>query len=108
MNLANDQPIRPGDDGTDAIGFTADKFSADSYLWRKGDAIWISLIFANHPGKGDFSRLVKNLEAAALKVIVPTPFAHMAAILTAWGYQPFQHPDGLEVWCRPSDKGTKS
>ena len=65
------------------------------------DALWISLIIARNPGSGDFSKLVKNIEAAGLKVFIPTPFAHMAAILERWGFRPQIMPNGVEAWSRP-------
>lgn len=83
-------------------GFTAERFTGDSYLWRDGDRIVISFIHATNEGKGHFSSLVKAIQADGLKVEVPTPLGKMEAILTKWGWHPFyhEHPEMgmVEVW----------
>lgn len=59
------------------VGFTSDKFSRDSYLWREKERVMISLIISNHPGQGNLSALFNAIEGLGLRVAVPTPFAHM-------------------------------
>lgn len=86
-------------------GFTADRFAGDSYLWKTGDRIMVSLIFAKEQGKGYFSALVKAIEADGFKVAVPTPLGKMTAILSRWGFKPHHEIDSdfgeaVQVWCR--------
>jgi len=86
-------------------GFTAENFSADSYLWRSPGVVTISFIEAKNIGKGAFSRLVKAIEADGLKVQVPTPLGQIRAILTRWGFKPTMVHDQdsgehVEEWAR--------
>ena len=77
-------------------GFTAEAFKG-SYLWREGPVIWLSMIMAQHPGRGDFSRLVKAIRQDGFVVKVPTPFPQMQAICQRWGFT--AHREGaVEVW----------
>ena len=79
------------------LGFTSDLFSSDSYLWRIENAIWISLIFSERPGEGNFKKLIKNIHETGFDVKVPTPSGQMQAILNQWGFEPTMD-DGCEVW----------
>jgi len=101
-----DGMISPGDAAADALGFTLDRWSADSYLWRTGDELTCSLMIANEPGKGAFKALVAAIEGAGLKVAVPTPSERMRAILTKWGFVGGWEPwpemgEDVEIWRRP-------
>lgn len=102
-----DGMIVPADDAP--FGFTPELFGHASYLWREGDRITISFIECQHKGRGDFSRLVKAIEAEGLRVAVPTPLGRMDAILTRWGFIPHTErfavdiPDPVEVWERPAN-----
>lgn len=69
------------------IGFTADKWTEDSYLWRTGDEIKCSLLTAKEPGKGAFKALVAAIRAKGLRVAVPTPLATMTDILKHWNWR---------------------
>lgn len=83
-----DGVIYPGD-APEEWGFTRANFTSGdfgSYLWKSGDRITISVIMAKHRGRGDFSRLVKAIEADGFDVAVPTPLAQMRAILQRWGF----------------------
>lgn len=71
------------------FGFTSDKFSKDSYLWEKGDMIYISLIFSRHEGKGNLSKLFKTIKEKGYRIIVPTPFPKMERILKRKGARHF-------------------
>lgn len=83
------------------IGFTSEDFSG--YLWRHGDRVIVSLIESRHPGQGNLSRLFAAIEARGLRVAVPTPFAHMQAILRRKGFVPYT--DGpVEVWEKPHEE----
>lgn len=89
-----------------SIGFTAERFVADSYLWRDGNRIVIYIIIANPPGKGSFRALVKNIENAGFKVAVPTPYKNMKRILIKQGFEPCDEHDEatggtVEMWMRP-------
>jgi hypothetical protein len=87
------------------FGFTSVKFLPHSYLWRQGDNIIVSFIAARHPGNGDFSKLIKNLEASGYNVLVPNPSGMMKPVLKHWGYKPEMVWDGeledwIEIWKR--------
>lgn len=102
-----DGMIEPAPDAP--FGFTPDRFTDASYLWRTGDRVSVSFIESRVRGRGDFSRLVKAIEAEGLRVAVPTPLGHMTEILTRWGftphYEPFDQEAGImepcEIWERP-------
>lgn len=82
------------------IGFTSDKFIG--YLWKDGDRLVISVILSLDPGKGNFSALMSQVEAKGLKILVPTPFPIMKAILIKKGYKMRveNHPElgDVELW----------
>jgi hypothetical protein len=83
------------------IGFTSDKFEPDSYLWKDGERILISIIFSKEEGKGNLSALFAAIEDLGLRVAVPTPFAHMQAILEHKGFVSHMEDSELgacEVW----------
>lgn len=84
-----------------AFGLTSDLF--DGYLWRKGDQIWVSMIISKEPGQGHFKQVVKNIEDAGYKVVVPCPLGVMPEILKHWGFKPghvFTGDDVVEIWTR--------
>lgn len=91
----NDEIIEIDSEFGKQIGFTSDKFSDDSYLWRTDGKVTISLIFSKHQGKGNLSALFKNIESLGLKVAVPTPFAKMQAILERKGF--VMHIEDTEI-----------
>jgi len=83
------------------LGFTSDLFSLDSYLWKIEKVIWISLIFSNYPGKGNFKKLIQNIFDLGYTVKVPTAFRGMKQILTKWGFeQEVDLESGCEVWIK--------
>ena len=87
-----------GSPAANELGFTADLF--DGYLWRVGQAVYISFIISLLPGKGNLSRLFNAIEAHELQIAVPTPFPHMQAILERKGFVP-HYDDDCEVWQKP-------
>lgn len=102
----NDGMIAPGE-APASWGFTAERFAADSYLWKEGNRVMISFIEAKTKGKGHFSALVKAIEADGFKVDVPTPLGQMKSILNRWGWKPRKIEDAqtgetVTVWRRPS------
>ena len=102
--------INIGTPAADALGFTANKFTRDSYLWKAKDCIYISLITSISPGKGDFRRLVAKIHSLGLTVKIPTPLRNMEEICRKNGYQHSQEflddadgePAGkVNVWLLP-------
>ncbi len=80
------------------LGFMSNLFESDSYLWRVGKAIWISLIFSKFPGKGNFKKLVQNILDLGFTVIVPTPSNAMRQRLEKWGFATiFDYESGCEI-----------
>ena len=84
-------------------GFTGKRFGTDSYLWKEGNEIWISLVVANAEGSGHFKELVDKIEADGFGVVVPAPYGKLTSILNKWGFKPRTEPFGKEyreVWRR--------
>ena len=99
-----------GTKDADSLGFTEDKFTMDSYLWKAKDCIYISFIASVSPGKGDFRRLVAKIRSLGLTVKIPTPLCSMDEICRKNGYQhsqeDFDDTDGepagtVNVWSLP-------
>lgn len=74
----------PGDPRVKKFGWTKLKFRG--YLSIEGNTIWISSIWSNNRGKGNFSRLVKNIRKAGYQIKVPSPFPHMEEICKHLGF----------------------
>jgi len=89
-------------------GMNLDLFSGDSYLWENPDSIWISNIFSNKPGEGNFSKLVNNILGAGKICIVPTPLGKMPAILKHLGFKPYQDPEDGCLLLVKEPKGTST
>ena len=90
-----------------AFGFTSDLY--DGWLWKHDDRVIISFIACQHPGRGDFSRLLDRIWQAGHEVAVPTPLGKMLAILTHKGFrQTFEWSDDyqedVELWLRGPDR----
>ena len=68
------------------LGFTSNKFYADSYLWVEDDTIFISMMISKEEGKGYFTGLLKNIERIFSKIIVPIPSNKMFDILRKRGF----------------------
>lgn len=99
-------------DAARTLGFTSDRWRGGpypSYLWRDGDEIKLSAVFAVEPGKGALRDLIRTIDSLGLKVAVPTPLAQMEKILRHYGFAPTwqlaEMPNGrheeVEVWRRP-------
>lgn len=71
----------------ETIGFTSDRFTAASYLWRVDDAIIVSFIQSQDPCTGSFRELVNAILAMGLTVRVPSPLGRMATIVRKAGYR---------------------
>lgn len=77
--------VNLGDPFAEEIGFTRDRF--DGYLWRIGQAVYISLVVSKQPGQGHLSALFEALWEKGYTVRVPTPLPRMEAILRAEGFE---------------------
>lgn len=99
MSLFNkDEPIADGclvNGSPEAAkyGMTLELFSGDSYLWEKPKTVYISNIFSNKPGEGNFSKLVNTILEAGKICVVPTPLGKMPAILKHLGFKPYRDPE---------------
>ena len=95
--------IHPSNDSP--IGFTVDAWTSDSYLWREGDRILVSLVFAKKPGEGSLNALFKAINAAGFKIAVPTPLGQMEQILKHKGFTRTAEDSGfcglVDVWIQP-------
>ena len=82
------------------FGFTSNKFFTDSYLWKKENEIYISLIFCKEQNKGYFKELINNIKKNGFGVAIPNPLGNMVKILKKWGYKPIIEDD-TDVWRKP-------
>jgi len=92
------------------LGFTSDKFTEVSWLWKKGKTIYISFIETKQKGKGHFKQLVKRLLDLGFTVKIPCPLGLMRIIVVKWGFRKTTEYDPrlgeVEVWVKglaPSD-----
>ena len=99
------------------LGFTSDKF--DGWLGENNGYIYISFIESHQPGEGHLSELFENILKQGYGIKVPTPSAHMKAIIEKKGFKPTEEPfapeanilDPCEVWvlkCPSSYKNAES
>ena len=79
--------IRFGHELANEFGFTPDKFSSDSYLWRVDDEIIVSLITSKFPGKGNTRALLEKIREKGFSIMVPTPSARMRYICLSLGFE---------------------
>ncbi len=77
------------------IGFTSDRFSHDSYLWKIEQYIYISFIESLQ--KGNFHKLVTSITDQGLGVKVPTPLGRMVDIVMKSGYKKTTEGE-CEIW----------
>jgi len=68
------------------MGFTSDVWAEDSYLWKMGRDIWISLIISLRPRNGNLRRLFEAILKQGYGIAVPTPLGLMNLILLQWGF----------------------
>lgn len=105
--------VRLGSAFANQIGFTPDRFSADSYLWLDGDTVMVSFVVSTQPGKGNFRRMVARCHALGLAVKIPTPLGRMLRIVIVNGYRRAMEHDEVsgeqvEVWgLAPPSKGAQ-
>jgi hypothetical protein len=75
----------PGDPRVKKFGWTKSKFRG--YLSIIDHTIWISSVWSNRIGCGNYSRLVKNIHKAGYEIKVPSPFPRMEAICEHLGFK---------------------
>ena len=86
------------------FGFTSDRFVG--WLGEKEGYIYLSFIESLQPGKGHLSELFENILKRGYGIKVPTPSAHMKAIVEKKGFKQTVEPfapeadmwDPCEVW----------
>lgn len=96
--------IEPDTTFAKELGFTSDRF--EGWLGKKDGYIYISFIISLQSGKGHLSELFQNIQKKGYGIKVPTPFAHMRAIIKKKGFhktvEPFAPEHGIndpcEVW----------
>ena len=91
----------PGDPRVKKYGWTKSKFKG--YLSIDGKIIYVSSIWSNQMGKGNYSKLVKNLLKAGFEIRVPSPFPLMESICLHLGFEKTQEwfpemGEMIEVW----------
>lgn len=89
-----------------ALRFTSDRFAG--WLWHTDNDIFISFIESLQPGRGHLSALFSEILRRKLTIKVPTPLAHMEAIVRAKGFkQTFVYDDrfgeDVEIWVKEPD-----
>lgn len=81
------------------FGFTSDKFSKDSYLWKSDRQVVVS--FIESKARGNFRALAETILSQGFSVVVPTPLGRMKEIVRKAGYQQsFDTADGCELWTK--------
>lgn len=92
--------ILPSEDSP--FGFTSNQY--EGWMWRDGDAVYISFIRCLNPMQGHFRTLVANILAEGLVVKVPTPLGGMKDILDHMGFRRTIEKDemfgSVEVWVK--------
>jgi len=82
--MINEGIIEIDTDSAKELGFTSDKFSNSSYLWRKDNTIIISFIIA--VGKGAFCQLIKTIQDKGFDFEIPTPSNRIREIAKKQGW----------------------
>jgi hypothetical protein len=81
-----DWVCEPGDKRVKQFGWTKSKFQGYISIDDCGNTIWISAVMSKQPGKGNYSRLIKNLHKAGFLIKVPAPFPNMVEICKHLGF----------------------
>ncbi len=87
------------------FGFTSDKFTEVSYLWKNGKYIYISFIESQIQNKGFFRELCQQIQRLGYGIKVPTPFPKMELILREQKYRKTKEffkeaKEWCEVWVK--------
>ncbi len=75
-----------GTDRAAEVGAITADWSPDTYFWKSGNNIVLSLLIAAKPGEGALRRLVQQILNSGYGVIVPTALGLMPEILQRWGF----------------------
>lgn len=104
--------ILPGSIIGNLIGFTQDKFTPWSYLWKINNSVYFSFICAMNPGSGDYRALCEKIISLGCTIKIPTPFPRMREICKKQGYgQTYENTDDFgqcEVWVKKHDDLSRS
>jgi len=97
------QPINPGTEYANYLGFRADKFHG--YLWDDGSAIIISFITSLDGGKGNTRKLIKQILRRGRTVKVPSPLPRMESIVERMNFEKTREPfeavgEMIDVWVK--------
>jgi hypothetical protein len=96
--MVNEGIIKIDTDSAKQLGFTSDKFNPASYLWRTGNLITISLIFAKQ--KGMFRQLINAILENGFDFEIPAPSPRMREIGIKQGwhlYHEYSEDFGEEI-----------
>jgi len=93
-------PMAPGHRMAKKWTFTAKRWEPISFLFRIGDEIVVSSVQATHEGRGYLRDLFAGIERAGLRVVVPSPLAHMTEILVHYGFECTEEYS-VDIWRRP-------
>jgi hypothetical protein len=93
----------PGDPRVKKFGWTKSKFKGYISIDDCGNTIWISAVMSKQPGKGNYSRLIKNLRKAGFTIKVPSPMPRMEEICKHMGFtKTVEHfpeaGEDIDVW----------
>lgn len=107
-----DHIIEFGSDLANEFGFTLDKFHQASWLWRKDDVIWLSMIVTRRElrRQGHLTTLCQTILDKGYSVIIPTPLGHMKDFVKKHGYVQTEPEDsGHKIWLKePAEKKVSS
>lgn len=97
-------PMMPGHRMAKKWTFTTKRWEPISFLFRLGDEVIMSSVQATREGRGYLRELIAGIERVGLRVVVPTPLAHMTDILIHYGFTP-EHSEErggtVDMWRRP-------
>ena len=77
----------PGDPRVRKFGWTKSKFRVYLSILPEEKTIFISAVWSINRGKGNFSKLVKNIQKAGYTIKVPSPFPNMESICKHLGFR---------------------
>lgn len=94
----------PGTKDACKLGFYKKHF--EGWLWKKDNAIYISMVISLNSGQGNLSRLFEKILKHGYTIKVPTPLGKMIPILKKKKFYPTQEPnkeygEDVEVWVNP-------
>jgi hypothetical protein len=87
MDEMEDGVIEVDSDRGKVIAFTSRIWAKESFLWKRGNVIFISAIMSIEPGDGSFREMVRMFSACGYTVKIPTPTGKMVDIVRKCGYR---------------------